>query len=159
MLGIMKRYERRTGKMAKINVPLICFNWDRDNLYNSNPIIEIKLYGVVYLFLVDTGSSISFLDRAIALKNPNIAGLVRKKRDRNHVINMMGGVHKADEVAYIKNVCIGTGSIYAHNFHIFDLGIDQGNKELIYHGIIGFDLLLRLGFSFNFKSFTTHYTE
>lgn len=133
---------RRTLEMEIIN-------WDKGDIFNSSPVIEARIDMTPCLLLIDTGASVSFIDNKFLKKQPLLKTFI-EKGDTTFLCNMLGGVSKSTNIIKTKNLTFG-GKTYEHQFQVLDLNIDHRNKELIYHGILGFDFLLRNKVVLNFS--------
>lgn len=123
-------------------------NWDKEDIFNSSPIIEAKIDMTTCVLLIDTGASISFIDKKF-LKKQHLLRLCVEKGEKTYLSNMLGGVSESTNVLNTKNLILGNNK-FEHEFKVIDLNIDHRNKELIYDGILGFDFLLRNKVALNF---------
>ena len=123
-------------------------NWDKGNLFNSSPIIKVKIDMVTCFLLVDTGSSVSFIDKKFLDSRKMLKPFVEKS-PITHLSNMLGGVSKSAKMLRTKNLTFKKKK-YQQDFMVIDLNIDHTNKEFVYHGILGFDFILEHGVSLNF---------
>lgn len=139
------------GEHRRHRFEMEIINWDNDDLFNSSPIIKAKIDMTTCYLLIDTGASISFIDKKFLDKQPLLKNFV-EKGDRVYLSNMIGGVSKSTKIVRTKNLTFG-GKKYEHDFNIVDLNISQENKELVYHGILGFDFLVKHKVVLNFSDF------
>jgi len=140
--------------MAKqIEQDLYYFNWDRSNPYNTSPFIELRIEGKPYMFLVDTGCSISFIDKNVVNKELDL--LVNVSEDRTAgIINLNGGSMEVNRsVTTDKLTFKNTKKKLSHKFYVADLFIETNNKDFTYQGIIGFDFILKHRLNFDFDGF------
>lgn len=139
--------------MKKYRQKLFYFNWNRENLYNTSPFIEMKIEGKPYMFLVDTGCSISFIDNSIVNKRLDL--LVKIEEDKTAgIINLNGGTMEVNRsVTTDKLTFKDLKKELIHKFYVADLGIETNNKDFTYQGIIGFDFILKYRLNFDFDNF------
>lgn len=123
-------------------------NWDSSDIFNSSPIIKAKIDMTTCLLLVDTGASVSFIDKKF-LKKQHLLKTCIEKGEKMYLANMLGGVSKSTNVLRTKNLTFGDKK-FEQEFQVIDLNIDHRNKALVYHGILGFDFLLRNKILLNF---------
>lgn len=126
-------------------------NWDNDDMLNCSPVLKCKLNGVEVTLLLDSGASISFLDKAFLLRTPALKPLLQKGKHAYHC-NGFGASKSVNEIAIIETLTFASKR-YVHEFKVTDLNLPKNNKGVLYHGIIGFDFLAMHKLTLNFKDF------
>jgi len=129
-----------------------CINWDSEDITNSSPILLVSINMVKITLLIDTGASLSFMDRRFVDKNTMLK-LFEVKRDKSWIVNALGKEVVVDSILHTKNMHIN-GAVFEHDFVIMDLDAYHENKDMVYHGIVGFDFLIRHGITLDFSNFS-----
>ena len=122
---------------------------DKLDGHNSCPIIVGKIDMCSVRFLIDTGASLSYIDKSFVKKHPLLSNFV-EVTDVMCVTNMVGGVTNSCEVLNTENLIFKTGK-YSGTFNLIDLNQGIENEDIIYDSILGLDFLLSYGIKLDFS--------
>lgn len=142
-------YKKIMAEKLKIQMEIL--NWEKEDIFNSSPVIRAKIDMSPITLLIDTGASISFIDKKFVEKH-NILKNFIEKGGHTYFANMLGGTAKSDKIVKTKNLTFSKKN-FEHEFQIIDLNICTENQDLVYHGILGFDFLMRHKVELNFVDF------
>lgn len=140
--------------MAKkqIEVDINIYNWEKGNLYNSSPLITGKIDMVPITFLIDTGASISFINKSFIEGHPRL-NFTKEIGEKKYLLNMLGEGANSNEIIFTKNLTFGKQK-FEQEFCLIDLHKPNDGKASIYQGIIGFDFLMQNKIKLNFHDFS-----